>query len=35
MDIKVIELKATEKGIKLYEKIGFKECKYKNMNLNI
>ena len=35
MDIKVIELKATEEGIKLYEKIGFKECKYKNMNLKI
>ena len=35
MDIKVIELKATEAGIKLYEKIGFKECGYKNMNLKI
>jgi GNAT superfamily N-acetyltransferase len=35
LDVKIIDLKATEAGFKLYKKSGFKESKYKCMNINI
>ena len=35
LDIKTIDLEATDAGVNLYEKLGFTESKYKSMSINI
>ena len=35
INVKIINLEATNAGIKLYEKIGFKESEYKSMSIKI